>query len=172
MSEVFLVKDLMRLVVTILLMMGLPGLAVCSDGYQYRSQDKKKLFHIRIVLSPTIQLSSQIFRGLCLIIESFFVHLQIGKNKPAMLEDIRENIKQLIARYEAEKAENERLRDELRACEETGATLRKQITELESELETRKLTEAFSAGAPADAKAKVDKLIKEIDKCISYLEEA
>jgi len=88
-----------------------------------------------------------------------------------MLEGIRENIKQLIARYEAEKAENERLRDELRACEETGATLRKQITELESELETRKLTEAFSAGAPADAKAKVDKLIKEIDKCISYLED-
>ena len=42
----------------------------------------------------------------------------------------------------------------------------------ESEIETRKLTEAFSAAAPADAKAKVDKLIREIDKCISYLEEA
>ena len=36
----------------------------------------------------------------------------------------------------------------------------------------RKLTEAFSAAAPADAKAKVDKLIREIDKCISLLEEA
>ena len=89
-----------------------------------------------------------------------------------MLEDIREKIKQLIALYEAEKAENERLRRELHTCEETGATLRKQITELESEIETRKLTEAFSAAAPADAKAKVDKLIREIDKCISLLEEA
>ena len=88
-----------------------------------------------------------------------------------MLEGIRENIKQLIARYEAEKAENERLRQELRACEETGASLRKQITELESEIETRKLTAAFSVGAPAESKAKVDKLIQEIDKCISYLEE-
>lgn len=89
-----------------------------------------------------------------------------------MLEDIREKIKQLIALYEAEKAENERLRRELHTCEETGAALRKQITELESEIETRKLTEAFSAAAPADAKAKVDKLIREIDKCISLLEEA
>ena len=68
-----------------------------------------------------------------------------------MLEDIRESIKQLIARYEAEKAENERLRQELHACEETGAALRKQITELESEIETRKLTEAFASAAPADA---------------------
>ena len=89
-----------------------------------------------------------------------------------MLEDIREKIKQLIALYEAEKAENERLRRELHTCEKTGAALRKQITELESEIETRKLTEAFSAAAPADAKAKVDKLIREIDKCISLLEEA
>ena len=64
-----------------------------------------------------------------------------------MLEDIRENIKQLIARYEAEKAENLRLRQELQACEETGAALRKQINDLESEIETRKLTEAFSAAA-------------------------
>ena len=90
-----------------------------------------------------------------------------------MLEEIREQIKQLIARYEAEKAENQRLRQELHTCEETAEALRKQITELESEIETRKLTEAFSGGATGDdVRAKVDKLIKEIDKCISYLEEA
>ena len=89
-----------------------------------------------------------------------------------MLEEVRQHFERLIARYEAEKAENQRLRQELQACEETGATLRQQINELESEIETRKLTEAFSAAAPADAKAKVDKIIREIDKCISYLEDA
>ena len=90
-----------------------------------------------------------------------------------MLENVRIQIEQLIARYEAEKAENERLRGELHTWEETGAALRKQIKELESEIETRKLTEAFSGGAAADdVRAKVDKLIKEIDKCISYLEDA
>lgn len=90
-----------------------------------------------------------------------------------MLENLRKQIEQLIARYEAEKAENERLRQELQACEETGANLRKQINELESQIETRKLVEAFSSGTfNAEAKAKVDTLIREIDKCISYLEEA
>ena len=89
-----------------------------------------------------------------------------------MLENIRQEIERLIACYEAEKAENTRLREELRACEETGAALKKQIMELESEIETRKLTAAFNAGVPADAKEKVDTLIKEIDRCISWLEEA
>ena len=90
-----------------------------------------------------------------------------------MLENLRKQIEQLIARYEAEKAENERLRQELQACEETGANLRKQINELESQIETRKLVEAFSSGTfNAEAKAKVDTLIREIDKCISCLEEA
>ncbi|MBO5596767.1 MAG: hypothetical protein J5917_08350 [Bacteroidales bacterium] len=90
-----------------------------------------------------------------------------------MLEEIKIQIEQLIARYEAEKAENQHLRRELQACEETGKNLRKQIDELESEIETRKLAQAFSGGLPdPEAKAKVDTLIKEIDKCISYLEEA
>ncbi len=89
-----------------------------------------------------------------------------------MLENVRQEIERLIARYEAEKAENTRLRQELRACEETGAALKKQIMELESEIETWKLTAAFNAGVPADAKEKVDTLIREIDRCISWLEEA
>ena len=90
-----------------------------------------------------------------------------------MLEGIRQHIEQLIARYEAEKAKNAQLRQELRTCEETVTALRKQIMDLESEIETRKLTEAFSAGTPgAGAKEKIDTLIKEIDRCISYLEEA
>ena len=90
-----------------------------------------------------------------------------------MLDDVRQHIERLIARYEAEKAENQRLRQELHACEETGEALRKQIMELESEIETRKLTEAFCGmGGSPEAKAKVDTLIKEIDTCISYLEKA
>ena len=90
-----------------------------------------------------------------------------------MLDNIRRHIEKLIALYEAEKAENQRLRQELQACEETGAALRKQIMELESEIETRKLTEAFTAGGdPAGAKKRIDSLIKEINRCISCLEEA
>ena len=88
-----------------------------------------------------------------------------------MLEDVRKHIEKLIALYEAEKAENERLRGELHACKETGDAYRRQVLELESTIETLKLTEAFTAGGDhRAAKEKLDQLIKEIDKCISWLE--
>jgi len=89
-----------------------------------------------------------------------------------MLEGLRQKIEQLIALYEAEKAENQKLREELHACKEAGDALKEQIMELESEIETRKLTEAFTAGGDrAAAKEKVDTLIREIGKCISCLED-
>jgi len=89
-----------------------------------------------------------------------------------MLQDVRKNIEKLIALYESEKAENERLRAALAQSNETGEACKKQISELETKIETQTLTEAFTAGA-ADrgaAKERVEKLIKEIDKCISWLE--
>ena len=90
-----------------------------------------------------------------------------------MLEDIRKHIEKLIALYEAEKAENERLRRELHASEETGATLRKQLLELESGIKARSLAEAFTGGEnPEVARERIEKLIREINKCISYLEES
>ena len=88
-----------------------------------------------------------------------------------MLEEVRKHIEELIARYEAEKAENARLRVELQASKETGDACRRQILELESTIETLKLTEAFAAGGDHQAaKEKMDRLIREIDHCISLLE--
>ena len=88
-----------------------------------------------------------------------------------MLEEVRNQFERLIARYEAEKVENERLRRELQACKETGEACRRQILELESTIDTLKLTEAFTAGGDRDAaRQTVDQLIREIDKCISWLE--
>ena len=88
-----------------------------------------------------------------------------------MLEDIRKHIEKLIALYEAEKVENERLRQELKESRETGDSYRKQIMELESTIDTLKLTEAFTAGGDKrTSREKIDKLIKEIDRCISLLE--
>ena len=88
-----------------------------------------------------------------------------------MLEEVRQHFERLIARYEAEKAENQRLRQELQACKETGEAYRRQTLELEATVETLKLTEAFTgAGDPAAAKEKLEQLIREIDKCISWLE--
>ena len=89
-----------------------------------------------------------------------------------MLETVKEKIKQLIAAYETEKAERIRLQSELEQTRTQNETYKKQITELERTIDNLKLADAFKAGNAdnAEAKKKIDKLIKEIDKCITLME--
>ncbi len=89
-----------------------------------------------------------------------------------MLEDIKKQIEKLIALYEGEKLEKERLRDLLMQSKADNEACRKQIADLEKKVDNLVLTQAFTAPAGSDsgAKEKIDKLIREIDKCISLLE--
>lgn len=88
-----------------------------------------------------------------------------------MLEDLKQNIERLIALYEAQKQENQLLAEELGKSRQTVESYKKQISELERQVDNLKLTQAFtSSGDNASAKEKIEKLIKEIDKCISLLE--
>ncbi len=89
-----------------------------------------------------------------------------------MLEEIRGNIKKLISLYEDVKAENEKLREDLQNSREREESQRKQIDELEKKVDNLKLVGAFSSesGNSDAAKQKIDKLIRDIDKCISLLE--
>ena len=87
-----------------------------------------------------------------------------------MLETVKERIKQLIAAYETEKMERTRLQSELEQARAENETYRKQIIELERQIDNQKLAGAFLNGNNAESKKRVDKLIKEIDKCISLME--
>ncbi len=89
-----------------------------------------------------------------------------------MLEGIKKNIEKLIALYEAEKEENGKLRTALAASKAEIESCRKRIDDLEGQVNNLHLAEAFMAPAGSDsgAKEKIEKLIKEIDKCISLLE--
>ena len=88
-----------------------------------------------------------------------------------MLDAIRQNIKRLIAAYEAERMERIRLQAELEQSRIENETCRKQIIELERQIDNLKLTEAFRAsGSNPEARKKIDSLIKEIDRCISLME--
>ena len=88
-----------------------------------------------------------------------------------MLEGIKKNIEKLIALYEAEKEENVRLREALAKSRAENESCRKQIGDLEQQVNNLQLSEAFgAAGDRTAAKEKIEKLIKEIDKCISLLE--
>jgi len=89
-----------------------------------------------------------------------------------MLEDIRKNFERLIARYESAMQERDSLREQLNKSETANEAYRKQIAELERQVDNLKLAEAFLSPCDGDseAKQKIERLIKEIDKCISLLE--
>jgi len=87
-----------------------------------------------------------------------------------MLQDVRDNIKRLIALYEKEReranvaaAEIERLNVELETC-------RKQNTELNRKIDNIRLSGVFSSSSSNESKERLDKLIREVDKCIRLLE--
>ena len=88
-----------------------------------------------------------------------------------MLEGIKTDIEKLIALYEAERSERERLQAELVRCGAENESCRKRIEDLEQQVDNLHLSEAFGvAGDGSAAKEKIERLIKEIDKCISLLE--
>ncbi|MBR5199780.1 MAG: hypothetical protein IKW20_08165 [Bacteroidales bacterium] len=89
-----------------------------------------------------------------------------------MIGKLKERIQQLIAIYETERAERIRLEAELEKSESQNAEYVKQITELERTIDNLKLADAFKAGNAdnTEARKKIDKLIKEIDKCITLME--
>ena len=88
-----------------------------------------------------------------------------------MFDAVRQKIAQLMAAYESEKAECERLRAALEQSTAQNEAYQKQIIELERQIDNQKLAGAFMTGSDtAASKKKIDKLIKEIDKCISLME--
>ena len=88
-----------------------------------------------------------------------------------MLEGLRKDIEKLISLYEAEKSERIRLQSQLAQCKAENEACRKQIGDLEQQVNNLQLSEAFGVGGDkVAAKEKIEKLIKEIDKCISLLE--
>ena len=88
-----------------------------------------------------------------------------------MLEDVRSNITRLIALYEGEK---KRADDALALMDKYKGeieTYKKQIAELNRQIDNQRLTSAFAAeGGNPEAKQRLTRLIAEIDKCIALLE--
>ena len=89
-----------------------------------------------------------------------------------MLETVKQGIQQLIAAYESEKVEREKLQAALDQSLAKEEAYRKQIIELERQIDNMKLSEAFKASSSnsPEARKKIDSLIKEIDRCISLME--
>ena len=88
-----------------------------------------------------------------------------------MREVIWNDILELISIYEKTRDERDAMKGELQQKDEAIAGYREQIKELEKQIDNLKLKNAFlSASGDEEAKEKIDRLIKEIDRCIALLE--
>jgi len=88
-----------------------------------------------------------------------------------MLDDIKTNIAKLISLYEAEKHRADALAAKLAQKEEEVSVYKEQITDLNQQIDNLNLMSAFGVESdPVQAKERINKLIREIDKCIKLLE--
>lgn len=89
-----------------------------------------------------------------------------------MLENLKDKLMRIVALYEGEKQRADSLAERLGKSESELISCKKQIIELEREIDNLRLFMAFGAGTDNSvAKERISVLIKEIDKCIKLLED-
>lgn len=90
-------------------------------------------------------------------------HILVGK--------LKKEIQRIISAYETAASENRSLQESLSLARNELETSKTTIKELEKRIESLQLTEAFRASAQdvKEARQKIGKIVKEIDKCISLL---
>lgn len=88
-----------------------------------------------------------------------------------LLKGLKKKIEFLISKYESEHAERVELSDKLAACKQNLENSNNKIKDLEQKIDNLQLIEAFktSTGDVKEARQKIGKLVREIDKCIALL---
>ena len=88
-----------------------------------------------------------------------------------LLVDFELKVKQIIAKHEALKREKSHLLERIEKLEETNSSLLQTIGLLEHRYNNLKLAKMLVASEDEnkDAKNRIQKLVREIDKCIALL---
>jgi len=88
-----------------------------------------------------------------------------------LLVDFELKVKQIIAKHESLKREKNQLLEQIGNLEETNKNLQLTIDLLEKKYENLKIAKMFNASEEEnkDAKNRIQKLVREIDKCIALL---
>lgn len=97
----------------------------------------------------------------------------MGDNPKQLLSVLHSKIKQLILMSDALRYEKATLTEELDRKEQTIATLRQELEELNIKYQNLKTARnlSFGEGDVKEARNRFNKLVREIDKCISLLNE-
>lgn len=88
-----------------------------------------------------------------------------------VLERLKGRIERIISSYESAVFENRELKEKLAASQQELETNKKTIKELTEKLEILQLTNAFKGSSQdiKEAKQRIARIVREIDKCISLL---
>lgn len=88
-----------------------------------------------------------------------------------LLFEFNLKVKQIIAKHENLKQEKQQLRGKIESLEETINHLRQENSLLEQKYENVKMAKMLVASDDnnKDAKSRIQKLVREIDKCIALL---
>ncbi len=95
----------------------------------------------------------------------------MNSNYHTVINNLKRKIEQIISGYEQLAAENRLIKEELNKCSEELKEYKQLNLELEEKINKLQLAEAFksSSSDAKEAKQKIAIIIKEIDKCISLL---
>jgi len=88
-----------------------------------------------------------------------------------IIADLRNNLKQIINLYQKKKEENKELKEENENLKKTVLSLKKETDNFNVKYDTLQLAKTFTeaSGSSHDAKIKVNRIVREIDKCIALL---
>jgi cell shape-determining protein MreC len=92
-------------------------------------------------------------------------------NTNDIVVNLKDKIEQVISLYEKEKQENNRLKMENQELLDKSKNLGQQFSELQTKYNNLKLAKTIaSTGEDShDAKLKINRIVREIDKCIAML---
>lgn len=88
-----------------------------------------------------------------------------------IIAELRKNLKQIISLYQKKKEENRQLKEENANLKKTVLTLKNETDSYSEKYDTLQLAKTFTeaSGSKHDAKIKVNRIVREIDKCIALL---
>ncbi|MCK9305493.1 MAG: hypothetical protein PHP30_00025 [Bacteroidales bacterium] len=95
----------------------------------------------------------------------------MGEAYQAVIGNLKMKIELLISKYEQVVSENQRLLSELTDCRAVLDKSINNIKDLEEKVNRLQIAEAFrsSSGDAREAKQRIGRIVKEIDKCIALL---
>jgi len=95
----------------------------------------------------------------------------MARDQNELIREFGQNLKSLYSGYVQLKGEKQQILNEKQELKELVEKLETKILDLESENNRLKLSGAViaSAGDQKDAKAKVNRIVREIDNCIALL---